>query len=48
MKDTIVEMNNDYTSLEKMIPKLPSNLFGLIFKTLPAENKIEVILKLID
>lgn len=48
MKDSIVEIKNkenskiDYVILEKLIPKLPSSLVGLIFKTVPSNEQIEV------
>jgi len=51
MKDHLVEFNKregaqEYISLEKLIPKLPSSLFGLIFKSIPSLESIEVKLSI--
>ncbi len=38
-KDTVT---HDVMPLEKLIPKLPSSIIGMIFKTLPSKAQIEV------
>lgn len=47
LKDQIIQFKRkdntiDYFKLEKLIPKLPSSFVGLIWKSIPSSEKIEV------
>jgi hypothetical protein len=52
MKDKMIEIcprigtfGPEYVPLEKLIPKLPSSFIGLLFKSVPSNQSIQVFIQ---